>query len=112
MSDRAAPDEWIHVTTSPQATALLASGLVTELSLDHDLGDDVLHGTGMDVIKFICEQQVVHNRDLWPVDGLRLHTANPYGRDSMLQTSVRYASQLHPLTRVTYSQGQPRLLFR
>ncbi|MDE1348062.1 cyclic-phosphate processing receiver domain-containing protein [Vibrio aestuarianus] len=37
-----------------EAIALLKQGTVTEISLDHDLGDDE-HGTGYDVVLWIEE---------------------------------------------------------
>ena len=83
LEDRAAPEGWIHVTTAREVTELLATGSVVELSLDHDLGDDDLYGRGIDVINWLGEQQEACGRFLWPRDGITLHTANPYGRDTM-----------------------------
>ena len=110
MVDRRAPDGWVHVTTAAQAIALIDSGLVAELSLDHDLGGDEIFGRGVDVIDFICEQQVTHGRDLWP-HSLRLHTANPYARETMARAIKRYASQLHELT-MSMPNGQIRFRFQ
>lgn len=86
LDDRAAPDGWIHVTTAPAAVALLETGRVVELSLDHDLGDDDLAGKGVHVVDHIAEQQVIASRDLWPRDGITIHSANPDGRDQMART--------------------------
>ena len=74
LLDRAAPSGWIHVTTAHGAIALLDAGYVVELSLDYDLGDDELHGTGMTVVTWIAEQQFLHDRILWPHDGLTVHS--------------------------------------
>jgi NAD+-processing family protein with receiver domain len=47
--ERAAPEGWHRVRWPEEAIALLESGGVDELSLDHDPGDDQ-HGTGYDVL--------------------------------------------------------------
>lgn len=93
LVDRAAPDGWTHVTTAWDAIGILESGRVVELSLDHDLGDDERFGRGVDVVDWLVEQQEVHGRRLWPRDGVRLHTANPHGRDTMMRTLTRYMSK-------------------
>ena len=50
--EREAPPGWHLVKTSDEAIELLNGGSVTEISLDHDLGDDRA-GTGYDVILWI-----------------------------------------------------------
>ena len=57
---RGAPEGWKLVRSAKEAIGYLKSGKVTEISLDHDLGDDD-SGTGYDVIKWI-EQAVVEDR--------------------------------------------------
>lgn len=52
--ERATPPGWTRVYWPDEATLLLASGRVTEISLDHDLGDDD-RGTGYDVVLRIEE---------------------------------------------------------
>ena len=47
--ERAAPAGWVDVRWPEEVIELLKTGNVTELSLDHDLGDDG-HGTGYDVL--------------------------------------------------------------
>lgn len=64
-----------------QAIALLQDGDVTEISLDHDLGDDA-HGTGYDVIAWI--EEAVVTRGFKP-PRITIHSANPVGRDRMLR---------------------------
>lgn len=81
--DRAAPEGWLQVTTAQAAIAWLDNENVIALSLDHDLGDDDRYGRGIDVVNWLGEQQEVHDRPLWPKEGITLHTANPYGRDAM-----------------------------
>lgn len=83
LVDRQAPEGWTQVTTAGQAISLLNTGRVVALSLDHDLGDDETCGRGIDVVNFLGESQEVHDRPLWPEEGITLHTANPYGRDAM-----------------------------
>ncbi len=93
LEDRAAPEGWIHVTTAREAISLLDTERVVELSLDHDLGDDERFGRGTDVVDYLAEQQEIHDRLLWPRDGIRIHSGNPYGRDAMRRTIRRYAAR-------------------
>jgi hypothetical protein len=112
IDDRAAPPGWVHVTTAPAAIGLIDRGGVIELSLDHDLGDDEGAGKGVDVVDHIAQQQVVAGRDLWPRDGITIHSANPAGRDQMARTIKRYASDLYEVRRVTTATGKPRFEFQ
>ena len=111
LDDRAAPSGWVHVTTAHAATALIDHGDVVELSLDHDLGDDDVAGKGVHVLDHIAEQQVVAGRDLWPRDGITIHSANAAGRDQMVRAIERYAGELHTVRRTTTASGKPRLTF-
>jgi hypothetical protein len=111
-SRRIAPDGWIQAVTAWQANELLDSGRVVELSLDHDLGDDAAFGRGVDVVQFIVDQQMMHARDLWPRDGITLHTANAQGRDTMQLQILRYATLLHPDTRVRVVSGHRHIAIR
>lgn len=77
--ERTTPDGWVRVYWPEEAIALLRQGNVTELSLDHDLGDDA-HGTGYDVVVWIEEAVAL--------DGFRpprivVHSANPSARSRM-----------------------------
>lgn len=103
LVDRKAPEGWIHVTTAFEAIDYLKKGDVIELSLDHDLGDDELYGRGVDVVDFLCEQ-AFNGNPVWPKK-IHLHTANPYGRDSMIRSLQRY----NPNYRSTVTNGQPTL---
>ena len=58
--ERAPPDGWVRVYWPAEAIALLKTGAVEELSLDHDLGDDE-RGTGYDVVIWIEEAVALHN---------------------------------------------------
>jgi hypothetical protein len=111
LDDRAAPEGWIQVTTAPAAIALLQTGRVVELSLDHDLGDDDVAGKGVHVVDHLAEQQVIEGRDLWPRDGITLHSANPAGVAQMARAIERYAGELHHVRRTSTSSGKPKFEF-
>ena len=73
---RTEPVGWVRVFWPDQAIALLKSGLVTDISLDHDLGDD-LRGTGYDVLLWI--EEAVNLRNFVPPRML-VHSANASAR--------------------------------
>ncbi|MBA4418356.1 MAG: hypothetical protein C0392_10675 [Syntrophus sp. (in: bacteria)] len=77
--ERIAPEGWIHVRQPEEAIETLKTGKVAEISLDHDLGDDV-HGTGYDVILWI-EEAVVTQGFVPP--RITVHSANPSARQKM-----------------------------
>lgn len=52
--ERATPEGWVRAWWPDEVIALLETGQVSELSLDHDLGDDP-RGTGYDVILWVEE---------------------------------------------------------
>lgn len=70
---RPAPEGWIRAYWPDEAIALLETGSVEELSLDHDLGDDE-RGTGYDVLVWI--EEAVALRGFKPPN-MRVHSANP-----------------------------------
>ena len=72
----------IHVTTAQQAIDILATGKVTLISLDHDLGDDNHQNTGYHVAKFIEENVFFGKLSQFEI---RIHSANPVGRVNMLR---------------------------
>ncbi len=81
-------DKWAK--TAHEAIELLKTGKVEVISLDHDLGDATVTGTGYDVAKFI-EEAAFHNT--LPQLHWSLHTANPVGRQNMkraLDNAERY----------------------
>jgi hypothetical protein len=73
------PDGWIHVRTPLEAIEILKTGSVTEISLDHDLGDDA-GGTGYDVILWI--EAAVATQDFVPPK-MTVHSANPSASQKM-----------------------------
>ena len=77
--ERATPDGWVRVYWPDEAAHLLASGEVTEISLDHDLGDDE-RGTGYDVVLWI--EEAVALRAFNPPH-IHVHSANSSAREKM-----------------------------
>ena len=77
--ERATPEGWERVYWPDEATALLEKGIVTEISLDHDLGDDE-RGTGYDVVLWL-EEAVVLNGFSPPK--MKVHSANSSARQKM-----------------------------
>jgi len=82
----------VRVYWPDEAIALLESGAVEELSLDHDLGDDE-RGTGYDVVLWI--EKAVALRGFKP-PRVFVHSANSSARDKMIagiQSIERMAQQ-------------------
>lgn len=77
---RPTPEGWVRAYWPQEVIALLEAGGVTEISLDHDLGDDD-HGTGYDVILWI--EEAVATRGFRPPK-LTVHSANASARIKML----------------------------
>lgn len=78
-AERRAPEGWRQVRWPDEAIALLKTGRVTYLSLDHDLGDDA-RGTGYDVITWV--EEAVATRGFRP-PLIRVHSANSSARAKM-----------------------------
>ncbi|MCP3139621.1 cyclic-phosphate processing receiver domain-containing protein [Pyxidicoccus xibeiensis] len=83
--ERATPEGWVPVRWPEEAIGLLEGGQVTELSLDHDLGDDE-HGTGYDVLLWL--EEAVATRGFVP-PRVRVHSANSSARLKMEQAIAR-----------------------
>lgn len=77
--ERVTPEGWTRVWWPDEAIALLQSGEVTEISLDHDLGDDA-RGAGYDVVLWIEEAVVL--RGFVPPK-ISVHSANSSAREKM-----------------------------
>lgn len=89
---RVTPEGWVRTFWPEEVIALLKTGEVTELSLDHDLGDDE-HGTGYTVLLWLEEQVAVHG--MTP-PAIRVHSANSAARLKMEAAIVainRHAAQ-------------------
>jgi len=92
--ERATPDGWVRVFWPSEAIALLETGEVEELSLDHDLGDDE-RGTGYDVVLWI--EEAVFLRGFKPPK-IHVHSANSSAREKMLagiQSIQQHARSSH-----------------
>lgn len=77
--ERTTPEGWQRVYWPEEAIALLQGGQVTDISLDHDLGDD-MHGTGYDVLLWI--EEAVVTSDFKP-PRMQVHSANSSARQKM-----------------------------
>jgi hypothetical protein len=77
--ERSTPEGWVRVHWPDEAIALLETGQVDELSLDHDLGDDE-RGTGYDVVLWV--EEAVALRGLLPPK-MSVHSANSSARQKM-----------------------------
>jgi len=78
--ERVTPEGWFRVYEPASCIGILETGMVTEISLDHDLGSDDLHGTGYDVILWI-EEQVANNNFVPP--RMVVHSSNSSARIKM-----------------------------
>lgn len=87
--ERPTPDGWVGCRWPEEVIRLLETGVVTYLSLDHDLGDDSL-GTGYDVVLWI-EERVATSSYLPPV--IVVHSANVSARLKM-EAGIRNISKL------------------
>jgi hypothetical protein len=77
--ERVTPEGWVRTYWPDEVIALLKSGEVSEVSLDHDLGDDE-RGTGYDVILWI--EEAVVTRGFVPPK-MSVHSANSSARQKM-----------------------------
>lgn len=87
--ERVTPDGWIRVFWPDEAIALLKTGHVSSISLDHDLGDDA-RGTGYDVVLWI--EQAVALEGFTPPE-IVVHSANSSARIKM-QAGIDSISRL------------------
>jgi hypothetical protein len=78
--ERPAPEGWVRVYWPSEAIALLETGRVITISLDHDLGDDA-KGTGYDVVLWV--EEAVRLRGFVP-PRMQVHSANTAARQRML----------------------------
>ena len=77
--ERATPEGWTRAYWPDEVIALLQEQEVSEVSLDHDLGDDD-RGTGYDVLLWIEEAVVT---DGFKPPRLKIHSANVSARTKM-----------------------------
>ncbi len=88
--ERIPPEGWIRVRWPEEAIEILKTGKVTELSLDHDLGDDA-RGTGYDVVLWI--ERAVATEGFVPPK-ITVHSANPPAREKM-EAGIRSIQRRH-----------------
>lgn len=71
---RPAPEGWIWVKTSKEAINFIQHNPVTEISFDHDLGEE---DTAYDVALYLEEGAILNftKKVIW-----HIHSANPIGR--------------------------------
>lgn len=101
--ERLTPEGWVRAYWPEEVIRLIEAGGVTEVSLDHDLGDDD-HGTGYTVLVWL-EEQVALNRLRPPK--LSVHSANSSARLKMgaaIQSIERLAA-LNELTQTSQDLG-------
>jgi hypothetical protein len=81
---REAPFGWIHLSNYEMTIKFmsLTRGKVSVMSLDHDLEETK---TGYDIILWMVEN------GWWPANEIRIHTANPVGKDNMTYVINRYS---------------------
>jgi len=87
--ERELPAGWVGARWPEEVIILLEAGGVTDISLDHDLGDDE-HGTGYDVLLWI--EEAVATRGFVPPK-LQVHSANPSARSKM-EAAIRAIERL------------------
>lgn len=75
------PIGWTLIRSAGGCLYYLNQGIVTEISLDHDLGDEKRYGTGYDVIKWIEEKVLTEN---FKAPIIHIHSGNPIGRKNMI----------------------------
>jgi len=81
--ERETPRGWVRTYTPAQTIELLSTEKVEELSLDHDLGDDINIGTGYHVLIWLEEQ--AFNDLNFTIPKIHIHSANSSARLKMLQ---------------------------
>lgn len=72
--ERPCPDGWTPAKTAKEAISLLESCCVTDLSLDHDLGEEK-NGNGNDVLVWVEAKVFLEEKYIPP--RMRVHSANP-----------------------------------
>lgn len=91
--ERTTPEGWVRTFWPEEVIALLKTRQVSELSLDHDLGDDE-HGTGYTVLLWLEEQVAVHGM---APPRIHVHSANSSARlkmEAAIATIYRLADDI------------------
>ena len=78
---------FVWVKTAEEAIDMLKSGAVQFASLDHDLAEEHYPWNCEDITKCAGTGYVVvcwmERNDVWPPNGVRVHSMNPVGRQRM-----------------------------
>jgi len=97
---RVPPEGWLWAKTAREAIDILASLEIDEVSLDHDLGEPIeVVGSGYEVACFLEERAV---NGLAVPSVIRIHSANPVGRQQMtaaIESIQRLTSCIQRLNR-------------
>ena len=80
---RETPENWVRAYNAREAIEYLKTGKVVEISLDHDLGDEWVEGTGYEVLEWI--EREVHVHGFKPPRIMSVHSANSPAVAKMLQ---------------------------
>lgn len=78
-----------HVTNVPDFIAALQNKVYDLVMLDHDLGNDDIHGTGNDAAKYLAANRSLLGDNLQVI----IHSANSCGVANMV-ASMKYAEHL------------------
>jgi hypothetical protein len=89
--DIAEPDDWVWAKTVRQAIEALERNDVTEVSLDHDLGEGANVGSGYDVLLWIEARAALDETYRPPV--IHIHTSNT-GTLSRMEAAVEGIERL------------------
>lgn len=104
---RETPEGWVRCYWPEEVIELLKTGQVTDLSLDHDLGDkpaadaeERRERTGLDVLDWILEQ-IFHETGVIVVPpNMTIHSDNAVGIQNMRRTIAsiwrRHADNMDP----------------
>lgn len=96
--ERSVPDnteerEWMEAKTFHHAIMLLEFCNFDEVALDHDLGPASVYGNtelnGYHIVKWLVQRKM---DGLYVPPVIKVHTANPVGRDNMQAMIDRYLS--------------------
>lgn len=83
----------LWVKTASEAIEILQTGLVYRVSLDHDLGDKNIAGSGMDVVNFI--EEAAYNKTIPPLE-IKVHSQNSVANPRMkiaAANAIRYFNE-------------------
>lgn len=86
----------VHTISAHHAAKLIRCGLVDMVSLDHDLGDEAIYGTGYVVAKAI--EELAHAGKIKRRLTIAFHTQNPVGRTNMQAAIASAAAVCDRLT--------------